>query len=135
MPITAFAVRRRQESTGSTYAPWQARTLPGERECDMGCRRNRSHCVRNRHLWYLDGDVGVRLRSHDADIVAVLDYLQCDSQISGQKRELPRSCLAHVKAQSVMLKPQLVCGGNNVPSLRSWMVYMRKSMRRGSQWR
>jgi hypothetical protein len=48
--------------------------------------------------------------SEDADIVAVLDYLQCDSQTSGQKRELPRSCLAHVKTQSVVLKPQRVGG-------------------------
>jgi hypothetical protein len=38
--------------------------------------------VRNRHLWYLDGNVGT-LDPEDVDIVAAVDYLQSDSPTSG----------------------------------------------------
>jgi hypothetical protein len=70
-----------------------------------GCRRNRSHCVRNTHPWDSDGNVGA-LDSEDVDIVAVFDCLQSDSPTSGQEGQPPGTRLTRIKAPQLVLKPQ-----------------------------
>jgi hypothetical protein len=57
-------------------------------------------------MWALD--------SEDADIIAVLDYLQSDLPNSGQEGEPPGTRPARIKAQLLMLKPQREGGGLNV---------------------
>jgi hypothetical protein len=57
-------------------------------------------------MWALD--------SEDADIIAVLDYLQSDSPNSGQEDEPPGARLARIKTQLLMLKPRREGGGLNV---------------------
>jgi glutathione synthase len=57
-------------------------------------------------MWALD--------SEDADIIAVLDYLQSDSPNSGQEGEPPGTRLARIIARLLMLKPQREGEGLNV---------------------
>jgi hypothetical protein len=57
-------------------------------------------------MWALD--------SEDADIVAVLDYLQSDSLNSGQEGKPPGTRLARIKAKLLMLRPQREGEGLNV---------------------
>ncbi|KAJ8586188.1 hypothetical protein M405DRAFT_864806 [Rhizopogon salebrosus TDB-379] len=57
-------------------------------------------------MWALD--------SEDADIIAVLDYVQSDLPNSGQEGEPPGTRLARIKAQLLMLKLQREGGGLNI---------------------
>jgi hypothetical protein len=96
----------------STRAPWHTQVLPGEREYDIKCRLIDLTAYATdipgtwMGMWALD--------SEDADIIAVLSYLRSDSSISGQEGEPPGTHLAHIKAQSLVLKLQREGGGNNV---------------------
>jgi hypothetical protein len=107
----------------------------GSESAIWGCRRSRSRCVRNRHPWDSDGNVGA-LDSEDVDIVAVVDCLQSDSPTSGQEGEPPGTRFTCIKAQQLVLNPQLMSGGNNAyreASLRFWIIYMQKNVRHGLQ--
>ncbi|KAJ8585454.1 hypothetical protein M405DRAFT_936016 [Rhizopogon salebrosus TDB-379] len=65
----------------------------GSESAIRGCRRSRSHCVRSRHPWDSDGNVGV------------FDCLQSDSPTSGQDGVPPGTRLTRIKAQQLVLKP------------------------------